>query len=64
MGNWVGVITNGGAELLSRWTQGGTLNIEEAAAGTGTVPEYALLAQTRLANRKQTIKRRFLYMFF
>lgn len=51
---WKGVITNGGAELLAQWTDGKTLNITRAAAGTGRVSEAAMLAQTALVSEKQT----------
>lgn len=52
--SWTGVITNGGADLLDAWAAGGTLRIIRAAAGTGTVPEVALMAQTALAQEKQS----------
>lgn len=53
MAKWTGVITNKGAELLAAWAEGTTLNIYSAAAGTGTVAEAAMIAQTALAGQKQ-----------
>ncbi len=54
MAKWTGVVTNKGAELLAAWAEGTTLNIYAAAAGTGTVAEAAMIAQTALAGQKQT----------
>ena len=54
MAKWTGVVTNKGAELLAAWAEGTTLNINAAAAGTGTVADAALIAQTALAGQKQT----------
>ena len=53
MAKWTGVVTNKGAELLAAWAEGTTLNIYAAAAGTGTVAEAAMIAQTALAGQKQ-----------
>ena len=53
MAKWTGVVTNKGAELLAAWAEGTTLNINSAAAGTGTVAEAAMIAQTALAGQKQ-----------
>lgn len=53
MAKWTGVVTNKGAELLAAWAEGTTLNIYSAAAGTGTVAEAAMIAQTALAGPKQ-----------
>lgn len=53
MAKWTGVVTNKGAELLAAWAEGTTLNIYSAAAGTGTVAEAAMIAQTALAGQKQ-----------
>lgn len=53
MAKWTGVVTNKGAELLAAWVEGTTLNIYSAAAGTGTVAEAAMIAQTALAGQKQ-----------
>ncbi|WP_050698010.1 hypothetical protein [Anaeromassilibacillus senegalensis] len=53
MANWIGVVTNVGNALFSQWLVGTKLNISSAAAGTGTVPPAALLAQTALVNQKQ-----------
>ena len=55
MGNWVGVVTNAGAELLSAWAEGSTLSVYAATAGTGTVAEASLAAQTALTNQKQSV---------
>lgn len=41
--------------MLAEWMGAVTLNIDEAVAGTGTVPEASLLAQTALANQKQEV---------
>ncbi len=53
MAKWTGVVTNKGAELLAAWAEGTTLNIYSAAAGTGTVAEASMIAQTALAGQKQ-----------
>lgn len=53
MAKWTGVVTNKGAKLLAAWAEGTTLNIYSAAAGTGTVAEAAMIAQTALAGQKQ-----------
>ena len=53
MAKWTGVVTNKGVELLAAWAEGTTLNIYAAAAGTGTVAEAAMRAQTALAGQKQ-----------
>lgn len=53
MAKWTGVVTKKGAELLAAWAEGTTLNIYSAAAGTGTVAEAAMIAQTALAGQKQ-----------
>lgn len=55
MGNWVGVVTNAGAELLNAWAGGSSLSVYAATAGTGTVAAASLAAQTALANQKQTV---------
>ena len=49
------VITNVGKTLLAQWASGGTLNIDSAAAGTGTVNASLLMAQTGLVSQKQTM---------
>ena len=49
------VITNVGKTLLAQWASGGTLNIDSAAAGTGTVNASLLMAQTGLVAQKQTM---------
>ena len=54
MAKWTGVVTSKGAELLAAWVEGTTLNINAAAAGTGTVADAALIAQTALTGQKQT----------
>lgn len=55
MATWVGTITNAGAALFAQWVSGTTLNISSAKAGTGTVAEVALMAQTNLVSVKQTM---------
>lgn len=52
---WLGVITNGGNELLRRWVEGRTLTITRAAGGQGRVDEAAMLAQSGLVNEKQAV---------
>lgn len=49
------VITNVGKTLLAQWASGGTLNIDSAAAGTGTVNASLLMAQTGLVSQKQAM---------
>lgn len=49
------VITNAGKALLASWAGGGTLNIDSAKAGTGTVAVASLMAQTALVSEKQTM---------
>lgn len=49
MGNWTGVVTNAGNDLLNKWVSGKTLHLTAAEAGGGTVPEAALLAQTSVS---------------
>ena len=48
-------ITNGGKALLAAWTAGSVLNIDGAAAGTGTVSVASLMAQTELVSQKQAM---------
>lgn len=55
MSNWTGVITNAGKAELASWVSGATLNITSAKAGTGTVAAASLIAQTALAEEKQTM---------
>lgn len=50
-----GVITDGGRELLARWVSGGTLTIEKATAGTGTVSAVLLAQSTALVEEKQAL---------
>ena len=52
---WLGVITNSGNDLLTRWVEGKTLTITRAASGQGRVSETAMMAQTALVNEKQTV---------
>ena len=52
---WTGVITNAGAALLAQYAAGGTLNITGAAAGSGTVPEAALMSLTALTSQQQAL---------
>lgn len=49
------VITNAGAKLLEQWVGGGSLKIDRAAAGTGTVPASTLPGCTSLANEVQEV---------
>lgn len=55
MATWTGVITNGGAALLTEWVNEQVLHFDRAAAGEGTVDVVALLAQTALVSQKQAI---------
>ncbi|MDO5544940.1 MAG: hypothetical protein Q4F81_03785, partial [Eubacteriales bacterium] len=52
---WLGIITNGGNDLLTRWVEGKNLTITRAASGQGRVDTAAMLAQTALVNEKQTV---------
>ena len=54
MGKWSGVVTNAGSALLSGWAAGAVLRIDGAAAGSGTAPAEAMMAQTALLSQKQT----------
>lgn len=47
------VVTNSGVALLQQVLAGGTLTIDGAAGGTGTVLPGVLMAQTSLKNQKQ-----------
>lgn len=49
------VVTNAGAALLERWAAGGTLVIDGATAGTGTVPAVALCNAKSLLDERQTL---------
>ena len=49
------VVTNAGAALLARWARGGTLVIDRATAGTGTIKAVSLAGSTKLVNEKQTL---------
>ncbi len=49
------VITNSGKELLEQWANGGSLVIDAAAAGQGTVNEAYLMGQTALVSQRQTL---------
>lgn len=51
---WIGVITNNGNEMLTRWVEGKTLTVTRAAAGQGRVEQTAMLAQSGLVNEKQS----------
>ena len=46
---WNSTVTNVGIALLAQWGQGGTLTIDGAKAGTGTVATSQLMAQTNVA---------------
>ncbi len=50
---WIGAITNAGAQLMANWTSGSVINLDKAVAGTGTVEDIAILAQTGLADERQ-----------
>lgn len=50
---WIGIITNNGNDLLTRWVEGKQLTITRAAAGQGRVDPAAMLAQAALVNEKQ-----------
>ena len=50
---WIGIITNNGNDLLTRWVEGKQLIITRAAAGQGRVDQAAMLAQADLVNEKQ-----------
>lgn len=52
---WNGVITNAGAALLASWATGGTLNLESAWAGSGTVATLEMFSQTALVNPVQQL---------
>lgn len=53
MANWIGVITNGGNDLLNEWVSERALRFDSAAAGSGTVAVAGMMAQTALADQKQ-----------
>lgn len=53
MANWIGVITNGGNNLLNEWVSQRELRFDSAAAGSGTVAVASMMAQTALAAQKQ-----------
>lgn len=53
MANWIGVITNGGNDLLNEWVSERALRFDSAAAGSGTVAVASMMAQTALAAQKQ-----------
>lgn len=46
---WNGVVTNAGKVLLAQWAQGGTLAVDGAKAGTGTVSPTQLMASRNVA---------------
>ncbi len=49
------VVTDAGKALLQKWAAGGTLTIEKAKAGAGTVDASALAAQTDVTNEKAVL---------
>ena len=55
MGKWTGVVTNAGNKLFEDWVNGTVLHLDNAAAGTGTVPDVGMLAQTKLVSQKQVV---------
>lgn len=52
---WNGVVTNVGIALLAQWAQGGTLTIDGARAGTGTVDVDELAGSTDVAGNSHNI---------
>jgi len=52
---WNGVVTNAGIALLANWAQGGTLTIEGARAGTGTVETDDLVALTDVSGSSHNL---------
>lgn len=46
---WTGVVTNAGTALFAHWALGGTLSIEAARAGTGTVEADQLAGLTNVS---------------
>ena len=55
MGKWTGVVTNAGSKLFEDWVNGTVLHLDNATAGTGTVPDVGMLAQTKLVSQKQVV---------
>ena len=56
MAKWTGVITNAGNTLLNSLVGEKTLHLQSVEAGSGTVETAALMAQTALAEIKQTAR--------
>ena len=52
---WNGVVTNAGLSLLAQWAQGGTLTVEGARAGTGTVEVEDLVALTNVSGNSHNL---------
>ena len=52
---WNGVVTNAGIALLAQWAQGGTLTVEGARAGTGTVDVDDLAGSTDVAGNSHAL---------
>ena len=50
---WLGVITNNGNDLLTRWVEGKNLHITRAAAGQGRVEQTAMLSQSALVKKSR-----------
>lgn len=55
MATWIGIITNAGKDLFSKWVNGATFNFDAAEGGTGTVSESALMEQNSLVNKMQDL---------
>lgn len=49
------VVTNAGRAILEKWSGGGTLTIDYAKSGGGTVPAAALMAQTEITDEKEQL---------
>ena len=49
------VVTNAGKALLQQWAGGGTLTIDGAKAGAGSVSQLNLINQTAVTQEKQTL---------
>lgn len=54
LAKWTGVVTNAGAGLLRGWVAKEILTVTRAEAGSGTVEETALMAQTGVAGGGKT----------
>ena len=52
---WTGVVTNAGIALLAQWAAGGSLEIDGASAGTGTVPTAQLMSCTNVSGESHAL---------